>query len=479
MDKKFSLKQILIFIIISNLIIGSIPYISSIKGQVITDKTSNEKIQIKIAVAGDTIMAKEVIESAKYLINTSITDPYLRVASGFEGLFSNEVKENISSADIAFCNLETPLAEGLTKEWYWDDNNRPMCKKIELEPDILSDGEAYTYGVEIRSTNTHPAFAYALKQIGFDIVSTANNHYNNRGSNGIDASIDSLRKANLDFIGTLRYDEIIDDDNDAYPDNIPYIIKEVKGIKIAFLAITSEIDPFSYKPIILPFHIGKLCPADNICSRQIYYLSSNNSPIEYNLKNFCNGIEKAKKHSDIVVVSAHFGIYKRHEPSCLQKKLAKHFLESGADIIVGHGTHVLQQINTYITSDGRKTYIINNLGNFIFRGGNEQDNFNNQIVSIIGFVNIIKNGSGNILIDNISYIPIFSFENQENITSVIVVDGLDFEKTKKMIQIIFNGSKIDHLILTYNHLKENNKFLTYISDSFLEYIIFKRWKLHK
>ncbi|MCK4365319.1 MAG: CapA family protein [Thermoplasmatales archaeon] len=449
--------------------------ISLVTGHPTTEMTSNETLQVKIAVAGDTIMAREVISSAVQLMNSSITDPYERVASGFEGLFSKEVKENISSADLAFCNLETNIAEGLTKEWYLDENDRPLCKKINVEPGIIFDGKAYTGGVGPRSTNTHPAFALALKNVGFDIVSTANNHYNNRGSNGIDATIDSLRKVNLDFIGTLRYDEIIDHNEDGYPDNEPYTIKVVNGIKIAFLAITAELDPFVRSPILLPFHVGKLGPADEFCSRQIYYLSSNNAPIEYNIKKFCNGIEKAKNLSDIVVVSAHFGIYKRHEPSNLQKKLAQRFLESGADVIVGHGTHVLQPIDTYNTDDGRKTFIIYNLGNILYRGGYEPDKFSNQLVSIIGFINIVKNSNGVILVHNISYIPIFSYENQDNITSIIVAKGSEFEKTRNIIQIVFERNTMARIILSHYYLTDFKKRLTYINDFLLECIIYKRW----
>ena len=287
-EKRYFLRRglviILIFFITLNFFIGGMKQISLVTGHPTTEMTSNETLQVKIAVAGDTIMAREVISSAVQLMNSSITDPYERVASGFEGLFSKEVREYILSADLAFCNLETPIAEGLIKEWYLDKNNRPMCKKIDVDPGIINDGNVYTGGVGPRSTNTHPALALALKNVGFDIVSTANNHFNNRGSNGIDATIDSLRKVNLDHVGTLRYDEIIDENKDEYPDNVPYIIKVVNGVKIAFLAITSEIDPFVRRPILLPFHVGKLCPADEFCSRQIYYISSNNAPIEYNVK---------------------------------------------------------------------------------------------------------------------------------------------------------------------------------------------------
>ena len=477
MDKKSRMKQLLILLIIFNFVIEGGEPISMATEQRTSETTSKETLQVKIAVVGDTIMAKEVILSAAQLMNNSIADPYERVASGFEGLFSKEVREYISSADLAFCNLETPIAEGLIKDWYLDKNNRPMCKKIDVDPGIISDGNVYTGGVGPRSTNTHPALALALKNVGFDMVSTANNHVNNRGSNVIDATIDSLRKVNLDHVGTLRYDEIIDENKDEYPDNVPYIIKVVSGVKIAFLAITSEIDPFVRSPILLPFHVGKLCPADEFCSRQIYYISSNNAPIEYNIKKFCNWIEKAKNQSDIVVVSTHFGIYLMHQPSILQKKLAERFLDSGADVIVGHGCHVLQPIDMYTTVDGRKTFIIYNLGNFITRGGYEPNQMDNRVVSIIGVINIVKNSNGITLVHNISYIPIFSYENQDKITRVIVAEDSEFKRTKKIIQTVFEKNAMARIILSHYYLAEPKKRLAYYNDILLEYLICMRWTL--
>lgn len=439
----------------------------------------DETIQIKIAVVGDILMVKNVQLTAEKLMNDSIVDPYVRVASGFEGLFSEEVKENLSSADLTFGNLEIPIAEGLTEEWYFDETGRPLCKKIDVEPGVLYDGEAYKANPRM-IFNAHPALALSLKNVGFDVVSTANNHFSNRASNGIDSTIDSLRKANLSYIGTLRYDEIIDENVDGYPDNTPYIIKEVKDIRIAFLGFVSQINHMVGGFQIIPVFLGMLPPTDKFCSRQVYCALSNNAPIESNVKNFCNWIEKAKSESDIVVVSAHFGTWMIHEPSNLQRKYSRRFLESGADVIVGHGPHVLQPIETYETDDGRKAFVIFSLGNFVTNGGREQKSITNTLASIIGFINIVKDEEGNVSIHNVSYIPTFSYENSEGLTQVIIANGTEFKKTAEILQKVFEGNKIDRILLSHRYLlKIPFGRLLIRDDKLVETWILARWLLGK
>ena len=67
-----------------------------------------------LAAVGDIMMDKRVQMSAKRLVNPAVKDPRLRVASGFERLFT-QVKDRISQADIVFANLETPIAERLSR----------------------------------------------------------------------------------------------------------------------------------------------------------------------------------------------------------------------------------------------------------------------------------------------------------------------------------------------------------------------------
>lgn len=436
------------------------------------------KEQIQIAVVGDILTTRNVLISASKLIDIKIKDPYRRVASGFERLFSKEVKKHISSADIVFGNLENPIAEGLTEKWHFDKNGRPLCKKIDVKPGNLLDNKAYRYNPSM-IINAHPALALALKNIGFDVVSTANNHFANRASNGIDSTIDALRKANLSHVGTLKYDEIINNDGD-FPTNTPYVIKESKGIRVAFLGFTSPVNHIVGGLQLKPVFLGKLLKADEFCSRQVYSIVTNNNPVEYNVKKFCECIKKSKEKSDIVAVSTHFGIWQMHEPSELQKQLAKRFLDAGADIIIGHGPHVIQPMEEYITKDGRKTFIIYSLGNFLIDGGTEEKpSLTNSLVSFIGLINITKDDD-RCIISNIDYIPTLSHKEQNGFTQVIVPDLSKFKKIKEIIKKVFDGTKEDRKSLSRYYLsKWTGGWLMIKDDDWWEQWILRRWKRGK
>lgn len=420
-------------------------------------------------------MTPQVQMSAAAMMNEEITDPYKRVASGFEELFSKDVQECLSPADITFGNLETPIAEGLTEQKSYKKDGRPICKKIDVDPGVLYDGNAYKFSPRRYISNAHPAVAYALKNVGFNIVSTANNHFADRASNGIDGTIDSLRRAGLSFVGTRKYHEITDDDGCSYEPS--YIIKETKGVKIAFLAFTACMNHTARGYQLWPILLGRLPRSDAWCSRQASFIISNNTTIESNIIQFCQAIKNAKRLADIVIVSTHFGIWMMHEPSRLQKKIATRFLEAGADVIVGHGPHVLQPIEKYITSDERETFIIYSLGNFILDGGSKDTILSNSLTSIIGYINLKKHPEGHLIIRDISYTPIYSNKNKDGFTKVIVTPTSRFKKSADVLKTVFQGNKQNRLSLSYRYLSTFLlSRLIRIDDSWWERWIIKKWK---
>ena len=436
------------------------------------------KEKITIATVGDILAMKDVQYAALKLKNPNIKDEYQKNASGYEQLFSEEIKKEFKKADILFGNLENPIAKGLIEKWKFDKNGRPICKKINVPKHVLYDGKAYNHN-PFMVFNAHPSLALALKNLGFDIVSTANNHFANRGCNGIDATIDALRKAKLDFVGTIRSDELIDNNGDGFPDNKAYVIKEVKGIKIAFLAFTSPINHVVGGFQLRPVFLGKLLKGDKACSKQVYCIVCNNNTVEWNVIQFCEQIKKAKKEADIVCVSNHCGIWQNHNPTELQKKLSKWFLESGADVIIGHGPHVIQPIEKYITKDKRKTFIIYSLGNFLYSGGTEDTPLTNSLVGMIAFINIIKDNN-KITVDNIDYTPTFSYKGKFGYVQVIKPNLSLYKKTKVIVDIVFNGTKESRIKLSKRYLsKWIGGWLAIKDDSLYERWILRRWKRGK
>jgi len=110
--------MILIIVLLTSILASAISF-STGSSYYYDSITSENRYTIKIAVTGDLLTTKNVLITAENQMNQSIIDPFARVASGFEKLFSKSIIENISSADLAFGNLEEPIAEGLTEKWYW------------------------------------------------------------------------------------------------------------------------------------------------------------------------------------------------------------------------------------------------------------------------------------------------------------------------------------------------------------------------
>ena len=72
-------------------------------------------------------------------------------------------------------------------------------------------------------------------------------------------------------------------------------------------------------------------------------------------------IEAAKLQSDYVIVYVHWGIEKKNHPEEYQRKMAKQYIDAGADLVVGSHPHVLQGMEYY-----KGKPIIYSLGNFMF-----------------------------------------------------------------------------------------------------------------
>lgn len=70
-------------------------------------------------------------------------------------------------------------------------------------------------------------------------------------------------------------------------------------------------------------------------------------PDQEALNRMKNDISSLRPKVDIVVASFHWGISGQHEIVGYEQKLAYAAIESGADIIMGHGNHLIQAIEVY------------------------------------------------------------------------------------------------------------------------------------
>lgn len=263
-----------------------------------------------------------------------------------------DIKYYIQTADIAVGNLETTFA-----------------------------GEEKGYS-NYPTFNTPEQLAKNLKKIGFDVLSTANNHSMDKGYSGLVSTLDFLDEADISHVGTYRTEE----------ESKKILIKNVKGVRIAFLSYTYGTN-------------GIKVPSD-----KSYCINL----IDKNL--ILEQLDLAKKENpDVICVSMHWGEEYQTKPNSNQKDLANFLFKNGVDVILGNHSHVPQSMEKVDVEleDGTKKqgFVIYSLGNFM-ADQNKQYTRDSAILNI----QITKKVDGNISIDKVTYTPIYYYKNS-NVTN--------------------------------------------------------------
>jgi len=164
-----------------------------------------------------------------------------------------------------------------------------------------------------------PEVAEALSKANINIVNLANNHIFDYGKVAFEDTLKNLEKNNIKYFG-----------NSYEP-----LIIEKEGVKIGFLGFSDFLKHLEVKE-------GKI---------GIAIVNSNLSEI----------IKKAKEKVDILIVSFHWGEEYKKIANERQRKIAKIAIDSGADLVIGHHPHIIQNIEKY-----KDKFIFYSLGNFIF-----------------------------------------------------------------------------------------------------------------
>lgn len=189
-------------------------------------------------------------------------------------------------------------------------------------------------------------FADAVKDAGFDLVTTATNHVLDMGDEGVRRTIEVLDQKQLPHIGTYLNAE------DKAANRVKIIERD--GIKMAFLAYATAVNGYIKEYFVSDEreHITSILVLDDSpMYREIY---------ERTRADF----ELAKSFNpDLIIVLPHWGIQFTDTPSSLQTLWRKNFFDFGADIILGDHTHSVQPA-VLERVDGRMTYTLYCPGNY-------------------------------------------------------------------------------------------------------------------
>lgn len=228
---------------------------------------------------------------------------YARQKNGeynYEGYYE-WIKPEIQRADVAFANLEVTIS-GRTPSGY-------PCFSA---PD---------------------AYLQAVKNAGFDVLFTANNHCCDKGLVGVNRTIQMCDSLAIPHLGTYRNQEERDQ-------TFPFLL-EKNGFRIAMLNYTYGTN-------------GIKVPAPAV----VNLLDTVQMAID---------IQKAQQmQPDAIIVVPHWGIEYETLPRKSMVQMAQWFFDHGVDYVVGGHPHVIQPIE--LRTDpvaGQQHLIAYSLGNLI------------------------------------------------------------------------------------------------------------------
>lgn len=219
---------------------------------------------------------------------------------GLEGILDKVLAKELADADITMVNGEFPFSERGTKA-----------------PD-----KQFTFRIS-------PSRVSIFNEMGIDIVTLANNHALDFGTDALLDTLETIKGA-----GILTAGAGADLDEAKAP-----VYVEIKSQTFAFLGASRVI------PV----------PSWNAGANTPGMLTT------YDPALLIEQIQEAKKNADTVIVYVHWGLERKEYPEEYQRNLGQRYVDAGADLVVGSHSHCLQGIEFY-----NGVPIVYSLGNFIF-----------------------------------------------------------------------------------------------------------------
>ena len=212
-----------------------------------------------------------------------------------------------------------------------------------------------------------------MLNLGFNLISLANNHTMDKGEKGVINSVNYWKTKQ----GVYYTGEALSWENRE--NNIKVL--EKNGIKYAFFSYTTVTN-------------GLLPPTGK------EYLTN-----IYSKEKAQNDINKVRDKADFIIVAMHWGEEYTTNPSANQKQVASDLSKMGVNLIIGNHAHSLQPVEMI-----NDTLVFYALGNFIAA----QDTVDKQTGAIVS-LNVKKDDNGKITFNNVKADLIYTyFKNATN-----------------------------------------------------------------
>ncbi len=358
-----------------------------------------------------------------------LEDQVKRAYNGKEYDFSDVfeyAEPYISSADMAIGVFEGPMAGA---EAGYTSSNFEDGKELYL--------------------NFPDSFADAVKNTGFDLVTTANNHVLDKGVDGAVRTLDVLDKIGLDHTGSYR--------NAAEKQNKHIKIVECQGIRMAVLSYTYGSNYIDNSELI----DGDLSYLTSVaCGTKGEQFEMLKSSVEQDFKD-------AKALSpDLIIVLPHLGTQFSNAPDNEQEIWFDIFKDNGADIILGDHPHVVEPalIENY---NGRKVFTAYCPGNFanIYRENQGDTSMlidvyidrNDKTVIGGSIVPLYTHARAD---GNFRAVPIYEIMNNSELRSQLSTDDLERAAgANRIITDVVFGHEMDITSVTERYYFNENGFI--------------------
>ena len=222
----------------------------------------------------------------------------------------------------------------------------------------------------------------SLSSVGVDLVQLANSYSINHGISGLSDTINGVRAAGMEPLGVSA-------DQAAFRQTKGYTIREVQGVRIAFVAFTKGMNGTA------------LPPGSEHCVNLLYtdYESTYQNVDRAGIKSI---LDDAKREDpDLIVAMVHWGSEYFDNVSNSQTNIAAYLHENGVDAIIGTHSHYLHRME-YDAKHG--TFVAYSLGDFL----GDADNAGSEYSVILDLEITKDNRSGKTKITGFSYTPIFT-----------------------------------------------------------------------
>lgn len=221
-------------------------------------------------------------------------------AEGIAGVLDEGIRAEIEAADIFMVNQEFPFTRRGT----------------------AAADKQFTFRVP-------ESRMHILQEMGVDIVTLANNHILDFGTEGLLDSCKALDEAGILYVGGGEDFE--------------------RASALKTITVGQKIIGFlgmSRVYMDAGWAAGKGHPG-------VFSTYDTTLPLK--------AVEEARQQCDFLVVYVHWGVERETEPKEYQRAMGRAYIDAGADLVVGSHPHVLQETEEY-----KGKMIVYSLGNFVF-----------------------------------------------------------------------------------------------------------------